>query len=286
MKARTSLLAVLTALSSQMFQNESTAATLASSSSPLGGITILQSYPGMPWLDYSKLPRLDYSRLPWLKPLARSRTDSVTSVEGLLTDLKSDIESAAAGVSSVGDSLQNDQQQAIITGEATSLAADYSALMSQDLSTLLSQDLSVNCGQLLSTSLAVPTAPPRPNWNRQAPVVARTSSGDVVVLPTYPPRTAWGNGGTVVTSPGGAVYTTVPPDSETKNLADADALRDVSRQLEVVQKDVERLQIFLENFNTNGSPPGLFIGPRNLKSGNAPQSQDSMKHSSDRLPPR
>ena len=164
------------------------------------------------------------------------------------------------------------------TGEVTPLAVDYSALMSQDLSTLLSQDLSVNDGQLLSVSLAVPTCPPRPNWNKQEPVVVRTPSG-VMVVPTYPPRTPWGNGNTVVTTPGGAVYAMVSPAAETRNLGDSEALRDINRQLLAAQKEVQRLETVLENIDKNlprspVEPPP----PKEFKP------QDSTRLPSDRLP--
>jgi len=259
---RSLLFAVLLALAAR--SNESAAVEPEVVSSSARGITILQSYPGMPRLDYSKMPWLDYSKLPWLTQPARAQNDSVASAAGLLADLKADIESAASGLNALTDSLKNDQQNATVSGEATSLAVDYSTLLSQDLSTLLSQDLSVSYGQLLSTSLAVPTAPPRPNWNRQDPVVVRTPSGDVV-LPTYPPRTAWGNGGMVVTTPGGAVFSVAPEGSQAKSLADSEALRDLSHQLEVVQNDVERLQSFLDNLHTRTNVPGFVLGPTGLE---------------------
>ena len=279
MKTRILIFAVVATLLART--TESTAATLAASSTV--GVTILQSYPGMPRMDFSKAPWLDYSKLPWLKKPSLFPTDSasVTSVEGLLAGLKADVESAASGLTALTDRPGAAEQNPIETAEATSLAVDYSTLMSQDLSTLLSQDLSVSCAQLLSTSLAVPTAPPRPNWNRQDPAVIHTLNGDVVV-PTYPPRTAWGNAGTVVTTPGGAsvatvgttptvvttpggaVISMVPAPAQTTSVADPQALREVSRQLQVVQKDVEQLQIFLQNLN-NSRPPAPLLEPTGSK---------------------
>jgi len=223
----------------------------------------------MPRLDYSKMPWLDYSKLPWLKDFPRSQPYTIISAAGLLANLKADIDSAASGLTALTDSLHNDQQNAMVTGEATALAVDYSTLMAQDLSTLLSQDLSVNYGQLLSTSLAVPTCPPRPNWNKQAPVVVQTPAGEVAV-PTYPPRTAWGNGGMVATTPGGAVYSVVPPASQARSPADFQTLRDVSRQLEFAQENVQRLQTFLENINAGTNPPRVILQPaipKDLKPG-------------------
>ena len=261
MKTRILLLAMLTALSVQTSRNAS-AATLAIPSSPPSDV-ILQTYPGMPRLDYSKVPWLDYSKVPWLTPPARGQNDSLASAEGLLADLKADLESAASGLNAVTDSLKNNQPNAIGTGEATPLAVDLSNLSSQDLSTLLSQDLSVNYGQLLSTSLAVPTMSPQSIWNRPGAVFARTPSGEVVV-PTYPPRTAWGNAGMVVTTPGGAVFSVVPDGSQAKSLAD------LSHQLEVVQNDVERLQSVLDNLHARTNAPGFAFGPTGLETPKPP----------------
>jgi len=276
MKSRILLIAALTAVWAQKSQTELAAATLA-----VPGVTIQQTYRGMPWLDYSKSPWLDYSRLPWLKAPARAQTDSAPSVEALVVNLKADIDTAISGLTGLGDSLKNDQQTAMVTGEATSLATDLSTLLSQDFSTLLSQDLSVNYGQLLSTSLAVPTSAPRPNWNRQDAVVVRTPSGEMVV-PTYPPRTAWGNEGTVVTTPGGAVYSMVSAASETRKVADSEALRDINNQLLAAQKEVERLQTLLNEKNNN--LPSSPIQTTPLKPGNPAYDQESVRLPSDKLP--
>src|SRR5262245_40020339 len=87
MKHRILLLTILTTLSVQISQHESLAADLTVLSS-IRGITIQQSYPGMPRLDYSKMPWLDYSKLPWLKDFPRPQPYTVISAAGLLANLK------------------------------------------------------------------------------------------------------------------------------------------------------------------------------------------------------
>ena len=242
--------AVLAALLAPSSQRQLTAATTDVPYSPAPGLVFQQAYPGMPWLDYSKLP--------WLKQPAPAQAQDVT-LQALLSSLNADLASAVSGLAAFGDSLTNEQQNGTVTHEPTPLAADCSTLLAQDLSKLSSQDLSVNCGQLLSTSMAVPTAPPRPKWvNKPGSAVVATPSGEVVV-PTYPARTAWGNGGMVVTTPGGAFYSVVPSAAQTSRVADADALRQVSHQLELVRNDVERLQVFLANNNTSTKVPLLLL---------------------------
>src|SRR6267142_685235 len=78
-KARILLLMLLTALAVRNSQSESAAATPAVPSTPAGVVIIQQTYPGMPWLDYSKTP--------WLKQPPQAQTENAGSVERLLADL-------------------------------------------------------------------------------------------------------------------------------------------------------------------------------------------------------
>ena len=258
---------ILALFAALVLPRESTAASLPFPSSPVNEITGPRVYPGMPrldfskmpWLDYSKVPSLDYSKVPWSKQPPGTQIDTCASAQALVANLQAQIQTAASDLAALNASFKNEQQHAVNIGEATSLAADLSTLASQDCSTLLSQDLSINCGQLLSTSLAVPTAPPRPNWNRQAPVIARTAKGDVA---TYPPRTAWGNEGRVVTTPGGAVVTLVPSASETKNPVDSEKLLSVARELQAAQTDLARLQKFLRELNASSPVTSASVSQR------------------------
>ena len=266
-RRRILLIAALAALAAQSPYNPLTAATVTVPSSLAIGADVHQTYPGMPWLDYSrlpwldysKIPSLDYSKLPWLTPPPRPQAAPGTSAQALIANLQADIQSAVSALASLTDSFNNEQQSVLLAGETASLATDLSTLSSRDLSALCSQDLSVNCGQLLSTCLAVPTSPPRPNWNRQAPVISRTSAADVAA-PTYPPRTPWGNGGIVVTTPGGAVLTVMPSAPETRT-ADVEKLRALARQLQAMQDNMQRLDLLLKNNLPNTVFPAVSMTP-------------------------
>ena len=163
----TLLTAALAAIAAPAFQNGLIAATEAIAPPVIMSAGVQQTYPGMPWLDNSKAPFLDYSKLPWLNKPAHAQTETVTTALTLAEKLHADIDSAISNLTTLADSYKIDRQEAKLAGEATSLATDLSTLQSRDLSALCSQDLSVNCGQLLSTSLAVPTAPARPQRWRQ-----------------------------------------------------------------------------------------------------------------------
>jgi hypothetical protein len=240
------LLAALMVLLGRSSQSPLAAATTETAMSAAPGLVFRQTYSGM--------PRLDYSKLPWLTQPA-SAQDGDAKLQALMAELTADLATASSGLAALGDSLTNDQPNATATRQPTPLAGDSSTCLAQDLSNLSSQDLSVNCGQLLSTSMAVLTAPPRPKWaNKPGTAVVTTPNGDVVV-PTYPARTAWGNGGMVVTTPGGAVFWLVPSAPQASRVADAGALRQVGRQLELVRNDVERLQSLLANNNTSTNFP-------------------------------
>jgi hypothetical protein len=205
----------------------------------------------MPWLDYSKLP--------WLKQPPRPQNDSGAGLEGLLADLKTDLESAAAGLTALTDSFADAEQNAMVTANVTPpAAANFGTRASRDFSARLSQDLSGQNGQLLSESFAMPTASPRSPWEDWPGEVVVGAPAGVPVLETYPPRTAWGNEGVVVTAPGGAVFALVQAPPQASGFPDARALRDVNRQLQAVRDEIERLQTILANLNTgtNRSPGG------------------------------
>ena len=240
--------AMLTGLAAQSSQDGSTAPGQGVARPSPGGIIIAESYPGKPWLDYSKLP--------WVKP-----PSAAASCEVLLGNLKDDLDSTLSSLSALTDSLRNANPDTISDAIPAAVAEfndlpskNLSTLCSQDLSCLMSQDLSVSCGQLLSTSFAVPSCPPWvPRYATRA--IGVGTSGGTIVLPAYPPRTAWGNGpGVVATTPGGAVFSMVPAGSQTMTatgLADSAALRDINRRLLLVQSDVERLEAALKKLKTS-----------------------------------
>ena len=259
MKTCLLLFTALTVCSARSSQNESATAGQAAASPSVGGVAVQQTYPGMPWLDYSKLP--------WARPPSSERAN----LEAVLTNLKDDLGSVLSGLSTLTNSPLN-ASQTNANGQVVELAAKYfddleaknfstmlgqdvSANRAQDLSANLSRDLSVGCGQLLSTSVAAPTAPPWSIWgNGPHAIVVGTPAGDMV-LPTFPPRTAWGNGpGVVITTPGGAVFSMVPAEAQTlatKNLlADSAAVRDLNDKLLAVQDEVERLDTLVKNAAT------------------------------------
>jgi len=252
MKTSVLFLAILAALPAQANENESkSTAPVAASLSP-APIAYLAVYAGM--------PRLDYSKVPWLKGENKASAAEASAsalpagLEGLLGNLKQDLESTVSGLSAFND--QFDREYLAHTGAVDArgepMAADFSTLASRDLSTLASRDLSVNDGQNLSTSLAVPTSPPSLWWaNRPREIALATPSG-TVVLPVFPPRTAWGNGpGVVVTSPGGAVVSLMAIPSQPVESA---ALGDLRRQFEIVQNDLGRVLTYLENLNIETKP--------------------------------
>src|SRR6267378_2057732 len=156
MKACILLFAVLTAFSARSAQSETSPAGRATTWLS-GGVTVKQTYPGMPWLDYSKLP--------WFK---QPSTENSANPETLLANLKDDLEAAVSGLSTLTNSLVNESQNATEDGNVIAIADEnFNGLASRDFSTLLSQDLSVQCGQLLSTSLAVPTSLPWCPWGNR-----------------------------------------------------------------------------------------------------------------------
>ena len=221
---------------------------------PIRGVVALAAYPGMPWLDNSKLPWLNHSR-----KTSATQTENdpnlVPRLNSLLGNLNADIETTASDLTILSARMDRASAPENATVDAAFMplpAADDSTLLSRDLSTLVSQDLSAQYGQVLSTSLAVPTAPPWINWgNKPGAVVVATPAGPMIV-PTFPPRTAWGNGpGVVVTTPGGAVFSMVPAAQPAIDSATVAAVRDVHRQLLVVQNEIEDIRPLLENFTRN-----------------------------------
>jgi hypothetical protein len=209
----------------------------------------------MPWSDNSKLPWLNHNGKTSATQTENDPNLVVPRLNSLLGNLNADLETTASDLMALSARMgtASAPENAMVDAAFMPLpAADDSALLSRDLSTLVSQDLSAQCGQVLSTSLAVPTAPPWLNWgNRPGAVVVATPGGPMVV-PTFPPRTAWGNGpGVVVTTPGGAVFSMVPSAQPAIDSATVAAVRDVHRQLLVVQNEIEDIRPLLENLSTN-----------------------------------
>ena len=221
---------------------------------PTRVVVSLTAYPGMPWSDNSKLPWLNHNGKT---SATQTKNDAnlVPRLNSLLGNLNADIETTASDLTILSARMDRASAPENATVDAAFMplpAADDSTLLSRDLSTLVSQDLSAQYGQVLSTSLAVPTAPPWLNWgNRPGAVVVATPGGPMVV-PTFPPRTAWGNGpGVVVTTPGGAVFSMVPAAQPVIDSATVAAVRDVHHQLLVVQNEIEDIRPLLENLSTN-----------------------------------
>jgi|ERR1041385_520068 hypothetical protein len=233
---------------------------------PTRGAITLAAYPGMPWIDNSKLPWLNHSAQT---PATQTESDPsrvAPRLNTLLGNLNADLDTTASDLTALSARIDISSASENATVEPALMppaAADYSTLLSRDLSTLASQDLSVQCGQLLSTSLAVPTAPPWSTWgNKPGAAVVATPAGQVV-MPTFPPRTAWGNGpGVVVTTPGGAVFSMMPAAEPATDPATLAAVRDVQRQLLVVQNEIEDIRPLLENLSTNRvTTPATFQQP-------------------------
>src|SRR6266850_7790372 len=113
MKTSVLFLAILAALPVQANENESkSTAPVAASLSP-APIAYLAVYAGM--------PRLDYSKVPWLKASAAQASANAlpAGLEGLLGNLKQDLESTVSGLAAFNDQFDREylaQTAAVDTG--------------------------------------------------------------------------------------------------------------------------------------------------------------------------
>lgn len=230
-----------------------------------GAVGVLAAYRGMPWLDNSKLPWLKHSTQA-ASPAQMDPAMIARKLDMQLATLNDDLANTGNSLASLTsriDSGATPEYGPIEPAYPPIPAADYSALAARDLSTLQSENLSVQNGQLLSTSLAVPTSLPWCPWANKQGLVTVTTPAGTMVGPAFPPRTAWGNGpGVVATTPGGAVYAMVPETQHAADAATATAIRDVQRQLETVQNEIESIRPLLENLTTNRlTTPASFQQP-------------------------
>jgi hypothetical protein len=253
MKTSVLFLALLAAVPAQAAEIETKSTT--------PGVVWVSPAPVVYLASYAGMPQLDNSKVPWIKD---ARTASLTEtsanalpagLDGLLANLKEDLESTASGLAAFNEQYDREylaQQSPVVDAQGQPVAADFSTLVSRDLSALSSRDLSANYGQNLSTSVAVPTSLPSVWWANRPQEIPVPTPGGIVVLPVFPPRTAWGNGpGVVATTPGGAVVSLMLVPQQPLQ---AESLGDLRRQFDIVQNDLDQIRAYLENHNLETKP--------------------------------